>query len=63
MPYSTPSARRHPHPRSVEPEIESHAADIEAKATAANCEIWSVMLQQDVAFTAVAMPYGRAILA
>lgn len=47
----------------TEEEIESHAADIKAKATAANCEIRPVMLQQDVAFTAAAMPYGRAILA
>lgn len=46
----------------TEEEIESHAADIKAKATGANCEIRQVVLQQDAAFTAAAMPFGRAIL-
>lgn len=46
----------------TEEEIESHAADIKAKATASNCEIRPVILQEDAAFTAAALPFGRAVL-
>lgn len=47
---------------SDEEQLESHAADIRAKATQANCELRTAALQQDAAFVAAALPFGRAIL-
>ena len=47
---------------SDEEQLESHAADIRAKATQANCELRTAALQQDSAFVAAALPFGRAIL-
>lgn len=43
-------------------ELESHSADVRSKAIQANCEIRSAVLQQDSAFCAAALPFGRAML-
>lgn len=45
-----------------EEELESNAADMQAKAAQANLELRPAILQQDSAFAATALPFGRAIL-
>lgn len=45
-----------------EEQLESHSADLKSKAAQANCEVRPANLQQDSAFVAAALPFGRAIL-
>lgn len=43
-------------------ELESNSADMTTKAAEANCELRPAQLQQDAAFIAGALPFGRAVL-
>lgn len=46
----------------TEEQLESYSADVRAKAAQANLELRPMVLQQDSAFVACALPFGRAIL-